>query len=40
MKKLQKPISVLLSLIMIFSIFTIAPFEAGAVSGVSYIERS
>lgn len=40
MKQLQKPISILLSLIMILSIFTIVPFEAGAVSGVSYIERS
>ena len=40
MKKLCKPVSILLSFIMVFSLFTIIPFEVGAASGIEYIIRS
>ncbi|MBQ3265830.1 MAG: hypothetical protein IJH07_08670 [Ruminococcus sp.] len=40
MSKLNKFISILLVITIIFSLFTIIPFEAGAVTGVSYIYRS
>lgn len=36
MKKLKKPLSILLLLIMIFSLFTIVPFTANAAEGVYY----
>ena len=38
MKKLCKPVSILLSFIMIISLFTIIPLEASAVGGISYID--
>ena len=40
MRKLRKPLSILLSLILILGIFTAVPFEAGAAGSVSYIYRS
>lgn len=40
MKKLCKPVSILLSFIMIFSLFTIIPLNVSAADGVEYIERS
>ena len=33
MKKIKKPVSILLSLIMVFSLFTIVPFSASAAVG-------
>ena len=32
-KKIKKPVSILLSLIMVFSLFTIVPFSASAAVG-------
>ena len=40
MKMIKKPVSILLIMTMIVSLFTIIPFEVGAASGVQYIERS
>ena len=40
MKFIKKPVSVLLSLVMIVSVFTIVPFEAFAATEIEYIERS
>ena len=40
MKFIKKPVSILLIMTMIVSLFTIIPFEASAASGVQYIERS
>ena len=40
MKSIKKPVSILLIMTMIVSLFTIIPFEASAASGVQYIERS
>ena len=41
MRKLKKPVSILLSLILVFSLFTIVPFEVGAeTTSVIYIDRS
>ncbi len=39
MQKLKKPVSVLLSLVMIISLFTIVPITANAADGVPYISR-
>jgi len=39
MQKLRKPLSILLSLIMVFSVFTIIPFTAHAADRVWYYER-
>ena len=39
MQKLYKSISILLSIVMIISLFTIVPFTASAAEGVRYIER-
>ena len=41
MRKLKKPVSILLSVILVFSLFTIVPFEVGAAAeSVTYIDRS
>ena len=40
MKLLKKSVSVLLSVVIVFSLFTIVPFEAFAASEIEYIERS
>ncbi len=40
MQKIKKPVSILLSLIMALSLFTIVPFTAGAVDEVYYIDES
>lgn len=40
MKMIKKPVSILLSLIMIISLFTIVPFTANAADGVEYIYRT
>ena len=43
MKKLQKPVSILLSVIMLLGIFTILPLGVnaeGQEEGMSYIQRS
>ena len=40
MQKLKKPVSVLLTLIMVLSLFTIVPFTAGALDGVGYIDEN
>lgn len=39
MKMIKKPVSILLSLVMIISLFTIVPFTANAADGVSYVLR-
>ena len=39
MQKLRKPVSILLSLIMIFSVFTIVPFSVGADSIAEYVDK-
>lgn len=39
MKKMLKPVSILLSLVMIISLFTIVPLTASAAEGVSYVLR-
>ena len=39
MKKMLKPVSILLSLVMIISLFTIVPVTASAAEGVSYVLR-
>ena len=40
MKNIRKSVSVLLAFIIVVSLFTIIPFESGAVSGVQYIENA
>ena len=40
MRKLKKVVSILLSIIMIVSLFNIVPFTANAAGGVEYIYRS
>ena len=41
MRKLKKPVSILLSLILVFSLFSIVPYEVGAVAeSIQYIDRS
>ena len=39
MKKMLKPVSILLSLVMIISLLTIVPVTASAAEGVSYVLR-
>ena len=41
MKQIKKPLSILLSLIMVFSLFTIVPFEVGAAAtSIQYVDRT
>lgn len=40
MKKFKKPVSILLSIISIISLFTIVPFSANAEEGVTYVDRT
>ena len=40
MKKLRKPISILLSLVMVISLFSIVPMTANAEEGIEYVDRT
>ena len=40
MQKLRKSLSILLSLIMVFSVFTIVPITGHAAGGIEYVERT
>lgn len=40
MKQIKKPVSVLLTLIMVLGLFTVVPFTVGALDGVSYIDEN
>ena len=40
MQKLRKSLTILLSLIMVFSVFTIVPITGQAAGGIEYVDRT